>query len=160
MEILEEFLFKMVEEEHYRDRKSGINFCDFQPSKIKSLLVRSSYHESYYSQVMLNNFWPTEFWMNLNTGWFYNFFVVVFNFRMIVVQNNKNIFVDYAVSCCENLCLWYKDATTYRFAIFNNGDLPRPALKIRDNAWLKGWLSDENSGWTGQKVCKLDFQSS
>ena len=100
-------------------------------------LQRRSYHESNYSQVMLNNFWPTEFWMNLNTSWFYNFFVVVFNFRMIVVQNNKNIFVNYAVSCCENLCLWYKDATTYRFAIFNNGDLPRPALKVPYYVWYR-----------------------
>ena len=141
----------MVEEQHYRDRKNGIYSFDFQPSKMKPLWVRSSYHESDYSQVMLNNFWPTEFWMNLNTGWFYNFFVVVFNFRMIVVQNNKNILMNYAVSCCENLCLWYKDATTYRFAIFNNGDLPRPALKIRGNIWISGWLSDKIPVWLDTK---------
>ena len=51
----------------------------------------NSYEESYDGQIVLYNFGPTEFGMNFDTCWFYNFFVVVFDFRMIVIQHNKNI---------------------------------------------------------------------
>ena len=63
-----------------------------------------------------------------------------------------------AVSCCENLCLWYKDATTNSFAIFNNGDLPRPALNVQNYVWY-GLLTGTPSKlrWSRTLVYKVYF---